>query len=118
MSSVLQAQNSTGKLRKGKTPKGAGWITIDEDLHPLPADYPEEFYLWDFGTEDYIPDQSKRDFKSNRKQAGEDHIQAKKDEHARIKALLDDVSTKWNDPQGDLLKALHSGFEEILRKDA
>lgn len=35
--------------------------------------------------------------------------------HARIKARIDDLTTDWKDPQGDLMKELHEDLEKLLR---
>jgi len=109
----------TGVILKHSKPPHPIGTEIDLKIDPLPSDHFKPYpYLWDFVTSSWTIDQGWKDNKDAHKQTMQDHAEAKKDEHARVKALLDDINTDWKDPQGDLLEALYSGFEEILRKDA
>lgn len=96
----------------------ADTTVIDTDVFPIPADYHKNKkpYIWSFAGTAWVLDQDKLDKIADEKDAQEKEDKAKESALKEYRKLLNDPTTDWTDPTGDILKSLAELGVIILRK--
>jgi len=111
---TARVYNDTGRIAAwGKNPKPIPNTTQIKE--PVPDDYNQSRkpYLWNFVSEIWSVDQDIVEANEGKKVKREKKLQDEQQAYADTKALLDDPSTRWNDPTGDILKSLAEHINKL-----
>jgi len=107
MSHITRVYITSGKVAvKGHDPKPVDG-TVDIET-PMPSDFniSKKPYLWDFVGLSWILDQASIDVKKTKIALKNQKVDDGIETNSITQALLDNPSTNWNDPDGDILKIL------------
>jgi hypothetical protein len=98
---------------QGKNPKPVAG-TVDIDI-AIPEDFDVSYkpYFWDFNSSSWAIDQDKLDKKAAKKAKKVKKFDDEVNIHSEAKDLLDDITTDWTDPNGDILKLVVEQIKKL-----